>query len=400
MRVLLICSAYPPFGKGGGPASSQLLARGLAERGHTVRVITVGDKANVRDDAGVEVKTIESINVYWDYWKPNPLAAKLVWHGLENFNPRALARMRGELQLYKPDIAVTISIENVNVASWLASRLEQTPVAHVIYSYFLMCWRGTLFRSGRNCEKRCATCVASSVGKKYLSRYVDGVAGESQAVLNTHFKAGYFANALSRVVPGALHALPRTTAIHSDETPLRVGFMGLHSANKGIETLARAARAIPADTAVEFVIAGDGDSSYTGRLRSSFPADTTRFVGWVPADEFFPHIDVTVVPSIWAEPFGRVSVESQSFGVPALVGRSGGLPANIAEGITGFSFEATDHIALSNHISRLSANRRLLKEMGAAARRHAERYCLPRIAAEFEEFLRETCEHARCNRTR
>src|SRR6478752_5838525 len=181
MRVLLICAAFPPLGKGGGPVSSQLLARGLADRGNVVRVLTVGDAEDLRDEGGIEVLTIRSPNVYWNYWKPNPITAKLAWHALENFNPRALLRMRREIRDYKPDVVATISIENINVASWLAARLERTPVAHVIYSYFLMCWRGTLFRGDRNCEKRCATCVASSPGKKLMSRYVDGVMGESQA---------------------------------------------------------------------------------------------------------------------------------------------------------------------------------------------------------------------------
>ncbi len=400
MRVLLICAAFPPLGKGGGPVSSQLLARGLADRGNVVRVLTVGDAEDLRDEGGMEVQTIRSPNVYWNYWKPNPIAAKLAWHALENFNPRALLRMRRAIRDYKPDVVATISIENINVASWLAARLERTPVAHVIYSYFLMCWRGTLFRGDRNCEKRCATCVASSPGKKLMSRYVDGLMGESQAVLNTHLNAGYFGKAITRVVPGAIRELPQTATVLSDTAPLRVGFIGLHSTNKGIETLARAARAIAADATVEFVIAGDGDPDYTQRLRTSFPSANTRFVGWVHADDFFPQIDVNVVPSIWAEPFGRVSIEAQSFGVPTLVGRSGGLPANIAEGKTGFSFDANDHLSLASHISELAANRRLLKQMGAAARQHAARYCLPRIAEEFEDFLQETREHAHSNRTR
>jgi len=67
---------------------------------------------------------------------------------------------------------------------------------------------------------------------------------------------------------------------------------------------------------------------------------------------------------------------------------------------TGFSFDADDHLALASHISHLCADRALLKQMGTAARLHAERFCLPRIAEEFDEFLQETRNHAHRNRTR
>src|SRR5262249_6959270 len=140
MRILLICAAFPPFGKGGGPASSELLAHGLVNRGHAVRVLTVAGQDATDVQNGIEVKTIKSLNVYWDYWKPNPLAAKVAWHVLENFNPYALTRMRLEMREFSPDIVATIGIENVNVATWLAARLEGIPVSHMIYSYFLMCW--------------------------------------------------------------------------------------------------------------------------------------------------------------------------------------------------------------------------------------------------------------------
>ena len=123
--------------------SSELLARGLAQRGNIVRVITVADEESIGDKGGYEIRTVPSLNVYWDNRRPHSAATKVAWHALENFNPRALARMRREMQAFRPDLVVTVSIENINVATWLAARLERLPVAHVLHSYFLMCWRGS-----------------------------------------------------------------------------------------------------------------------------------------------------------------------------------------------------------------------------------------------------------------
>ena len=296
---------------------------------------------------------------------------------------------------YRPDIVVTISIENVNVASWLAAHLLGVPVAHVMYSYFLMCWRGSMFRNGANCELRCPKCRLFSTGRKLMSRYVDGVSAESRAVIDRHVEAGYFACALKRVVPGALEDLPPAIAARSAMGDrIRVGYMGRHTPVKGIETLALAAASLPADARVEFVIGGDGDFAYTAYLKERFPASTTRFLGWVTPEDFFRQVDVNVVPSLYAEPFGRVSIESQSYAIATLVARSGGLPANIIEGETGFSFDAGDHGALAQLILRMDQNRDELRRLGDAARTHAARFHLAKVAEEFELFLLETRLHA------
>ena len=54
-------------------------------------------------------------------------------------------------------------------------------------------------------------------------------------------------------------------------------------------------------------------------MLSKFPADKTTYLGWVDPNSFYPLIDVLVVPSIWAEPFGYVCIEALSFGVPVIV---------------------------------------------------------------------------------
>jgi hypothetical protein len=118
MRILLACAAYPPWGKGGGPAASESIARALSARGHTVHVVTVADEDTNEDRDGIAIRTLRSLNVYWDYWKKNPFHRKLAWHALENGNPRALLRMRRAIAAVRPDIVMTISCENINVATW------------------------------------------------------------------------------------------------------------------------------------------------------------------------------------------------------------------------------------------------------------------------------------------
>ncbi len=117
--------------------SSKMIVDGLADRGHQVRAVTVGDNEMIETSSHLEGKTISPPNIYWKYWAPRPLWKKIVWHALENGNPRALIRMGREFRDYKPDVIITISIENI--ATWLAARLGKLPVVHVLQNDFLMC---------------------------------------------------------------------------------------------------------------------------------------------------------------------------------------------------------------------------------------------------------------------
>jgi glycosyltransferase involved in cell wall biosynthesis len=356
MRVLLVCAAFPPYGKGGGPAASELIALALVSRGVDVRVLTVGDDVGDTLQDGYELRVIGSLNVYWNYWRANPLPAKLMWHTLETFNPWAFWRMRAEVGEYKPDIVMTVSIENINVATWVAARLAGKPIVHVTQSFYLLCWRGQMFRRGANCCNQCRDCKLATFSRQYLTRLVDGVIGETQFVLDAHLKRGLFKRAINRVIPGAVLPSSFVQQCRDDHLPLRVGYIGLHDPIKGIETLAKAATQLT-QSAIEFKIAGNGDENYTKHLKNIFPRHNTSFHGWVKAADFYREVDIVVVPSIMNEVFGRVSVEPLAYGVPVIVSRSGGLPENVIEGESGLTFAPGDHFALASHLALLSQDR-------------------------------------------
>jgi glycosyltransferase involved in cell wall biosynthesis len=59
-----------------------------------------------------------------------------------------------------------------------------------------------------------------------------------------------------------------------------------------------------------------------------------------------------VMPSIWPEPFGRIPVEANRLGVPAVVSSAGGLPETIVNGVTGYIFKAGDADDLAEKVAR------------------------------------------------
>lgn len=369
-----------------------MIASGLLAQGHEVRVVTVGDATGVEEYKGVQVHVMRSPNVYWDYFFTKRSAAlKMVWHVLENFNPVAYFRLRPHVKAFKPDLVMTVSIENINVSTWLLARMHKIPVAHVIQSYFLACWRGGLFKNGVNCVGQCGSCKALSIGKKPMSGLVDGVFGETRFVVNEHLQLGYFNNAKSTVIPGPVFPIPGRAPKPRDGK-LVVGYMGVLAPHKGVDVLADAAREMGPDSNIKFLIGGTGeDTAYVEQLKARFGQADVEFMGWVKPDDVYPLFDVLVVPSKWKEPFGRIVVEALAYGVPVICSRNGGISESIRENLNGFTFDSnnTGELVklLRDVIEPDEAARMVLAENALA---HSKTFDIGSIAARIDQFLTTT----------
>ena len=393
MRILMACAAFPPFMDGGGPVSAMIVARLLQDAGHDLLVVNVGDEDRYEVEGGVPVHRLAPLNVYWNYRVPRPTWKKAIWHLLENFNPRAYAVMGREIERFRPDLVLTDSIENINVATWGAASARAVPVVHIVRSAFLLCWKGSMMRGMDTCVGQCGSCRATSVGKRFMSRYVDGVVGETDFILRRHREAGYFPHAQYRVIPGALTELQASAPRPAPTGKVRVGFIGVHTELKGLDILAEAATRFAPEDPIEFVIAGAGEGDYAAATRAHFPAWNTRFLGWITPEAFFPEIDVLVVPSRGPEPFGRVSIEAFAHGVPVIGSRSGGIPEVITNA-NGFTFPRGDADELARILACLAAAPGSLAELSAGALNAAETYLAPRIGTEYTRLFEMVAERA------
>jgi glycosyltransferase involved in cell wall biosynthesis len=94
----------------------------------------------------------------------------------------------------------------------------------------------------------------------------------------------------------------------------RVGFLGRHEVEKGIDLLPGIAQRLPD---VHFVVAGTGS-------RTPAPTANLELVGRVDAAEFLRRLDALIVPSR-VESFGLSALEAMSMGVPVVHSGAGGL---------------------------------------------------------------------------
>lgn len=111
--------------------------------------------------------------------------------------------------------------------------------------------------------------------------------------------------------------------------------------------------------------------AYAQEVRTLAEGLPVRFVGNLPRREL-PRLysagDIFVTPSLWQEPFGMVSLESQACGVPVVAFAVGGIPDLVQHEVNGLLVPPGDADALAAALYRLMTDHALRARLGATAR--------------------------------
>lgn len=381
-KICIIAAAYPPNIKGGGEKSTQLLARGLAALDNDITVLTVDNADSQFMDKNVRVQTIRSPNIYWNFKHNQPPVRKLIWHVKENFNPHAVRTLVAKLEAINPDAAITSTIENFGNAAWEACHQLNIPVAHILRSYYTLCFKGTMFRNGENCQGRCLSCQAATFGRARSAAKVNGLIGISDFILQKHIP--YFSNARTAVIFNPVDA----TAVFNEETEASekiFGYLGRIEPEKGVELLLQAFQTLPDD--YQLIIAGTGKEEYVAYLKHKYPSERIQFLGWVAPDDVYRAVNFVIVPSMWNEPFGRTVIEAYSHGVAVIASARGGLQELIVEGETGQLFEPDDPKNVAAACLAAVENHLASPQVSLNLKQYADRFSVSNIAVQYDVFI-------------
>jgi glycosyltransferase involved in cell wall biosynthesis len=164
---------------------------------------------------------------------------------------------------------------------------------------------------------------------------------------------------------------------------------------KGIRFLLEAAAALkPQFPDLKIVLAGDGfERPELVRLAAELGiASDVTFLGWVPnADlpQYYRAAAVSVIPSL-EEGFGIPAAEAMGCEVAVVASDAGGLPEVVENGVTGLVVPRGDAVALAQAIGSLLADPQRRRRMGQAGRARALRlFDWDRSAEQFEVIYRE-----------
>jgi glycosyltransferase involved in cell wall biosynthesis len=156
-----------------------------------------------------------------------------------------------------------------------------------------------------------------------------------------------------------------------------VMFVGALQPVKGVEDAVTAVQQVRArGLDLQLVLAGEGP------LEGFGAAPWVRYVGVRSPSEVlagYQHASSAIVPSRWQEPWGKVAVEAQASGCPALVTSVGGLKDLVVDGVTGIVVPPRRPDLLATALARLIGDPEHRRVMVAAARAHAREYALSTV---------------------
>ncbi len=345
MKILFLHALADPKLGGGAEVIMWEQMRGLRDAGHECVLLATSDEPGLRctEREGIKVWQAGIRNVYWPYHKKRPAAPwRVLWHALDSYNPWMQGYLREVIAREQPDVASLHNLPGWSAASWGTLAQSGVPAVQVLHDYYPICVKTTMYKKGRNCLGQCAGCRVFRLPHRTLSTKVAAVVGVSRFILERHRSLGYFGDVpIQRVIHNA--RAPQDLGIEETQhSPphdgLRFGYIGRLDSTKGIEPLIDAFLAADLYEA-ELWIAGSGRQHEEERLHNKTRDMRVRFLGRVVPREFYPQVDVVVVPSLWNDNLPSVVFEALAFGKPVIGSRRGGIPEMIQDGENGLLFE-------------------------------------------------------------
>jgi glycosyltransferase involved in cell wall biosynthesis len=224
-------------------------------------------------------------------------------------------------------------------------------VVQTLHNFRLMCPQGMLLREGKVCED----CVghlpmpaiwhACYQGQRPQTMVTAGMLMLHRALGTWQHKVQRFIAlndfCRNKFIQGGLPAdrivvKPNFVDLPSPNPGSRTGllFVGRLSPEKGVATLAAAARSLAANS---LRVAGSGPDA---NLLVGLPAIAA--LGNLQVDQVMAEMvsaSALVIPSLWYENFPRTLVEAMACGLPVLASRLGALAELVEDGVTGLLVE-------------------------------------------------------------
>lgn len=400
MKILIANTLYFPEIVGGAEISTQILAEGLAQAGLDVCVVCATGSGFDRVEMlnGVKIYYLRLVNVYWPHSQQRrSRLMRAIWHALDVKNVVMTHKLQKIIRQERPDVVSTSNLSCLSIGIWRIASEAGARIVHTMRDYYLMCPTVKMFKDKQCCARQCRVCSLYAQPKRIESERVDVAIGVSRYILQQHLDNGFFKQAKHAcVINDCYLPLPSMSARHAvsseiAEAPTRFGILGRISPEKGIEPVIEqllAQRAID----WELWVGGTGNPAYVSALRAAYPDARIHYTGYLEPGPFFHCIDILIVPSRWHEPFGRVTVEAYSHGIPVVGAKSGGIP-EIIEPHSDLVYDPARPGAL---LEKLVAAKRLLHDPSLkwTLLRHAESYSPARMIEAYLEVYRSVLELA------
>lgn len=400
MRVLLMNTWYYPNLMGGAEHSVKLLAENLALRGHEVAVYCIDNKENritteIINDVHVYRGNGGIYNLYKAYTVKGNIVYSLFKKILEIYNVSILKDIKNLIADFKPDIVHINCPAGISLACWRLLCKKEIATVFTIRDYFLDSPKNILENENDiNMFYRLALNVYRLYSKSQ-SNFITAVTAPSEYTLQTMLKRGYFKKALiqkcivNSVKVDMNHVIQ---AIEKKRTHQRRTFLyaGSITEEKGIPELMNAFMRTKTET--DLYVCGEGNlDSYV--LECQKADSRIQILGkLLPKQlaDIYKHCDVLIIPSVWAEPFGRVIIEAAMNGLTVIGSNCGGIPEIIKQLKCGEVYDSKDIETLSELISDFATKD--LTDYYSGIKENIEYYSITNQVNDFLDLYAEAIE--------
>lgn len=391
MKILIVNTYYYPNMIGGAENSVKILAENLQKAGNEVAIYSIDNDQNyLKKEIINEIKVYRGIagnyNMKAKLYNNEEKVTKLKNKIIEINNLKIKKEIREIINEFKPDIIHTNNLFGISNIIWKVAKQEYNiPIIHTLRDYWML-------YPIVSKEKLSKILLQPFMRKR--TKYVDIVTAPSKYTLNKFIESGYFKKSKKQCVYNAIDInMDETKKIiekrkENNQEKIRFMYVGMLTENKGIRNLLNAFSNIKNDN-ISLHIYGQG------KLKdivdnSTIMDNRIKYYGQLSSEklkEEWLKNDVLIIPSIWEEPFGRVVIEANQYGLPVIGANRAGILEIINNIETGILYQYDDIKELSKAINFFN-NRENIKRYYEAIENNINKYSIQNQINEFDKLYK------------
>lgn len=321
---------------GGAEHSVLLLAENLVKRGHSVSVFTIdSEQRELINETINGVVVFRGTGGRYDIrkaYRPNkPIKESLMNKLLEIRNYSLVSELSKVYYSFNPDIVHVNCIAGMSMSAIKYFQLKKVPIVYTLRDYFLDSPTNVVECPKWNQPLKKVLLSGYRWYTRRISANVDACTAPSAFTLNYYLSNGYFSN--SKIKECVFNSVKLSITdiknyIKEKQSHKKRKFMyaGSVTATKGIIPMLTAFMETNIDS--ELCICGTGNlMNYVKECANK--DSRIKVLGKLKPDELakvYRQSDIMLVPSLWAEPFGRVVIEAAKYGLYVIGSNNGGIP--------------------------------------------------------------------------
>lgn len=402
MRILFVSEYYPPIIKGGGEINLQILTEELARNDFTVTVLTSYNSKLPINEVKNGVNIIRRLR---NGKNPENIISNI---------KRAFVLPKSiiiEVKKISKDIDIIHLIGNTIIVSKELKKLDKIIVA-TIESYPTLCPKGDRFyKSKKECEYKCTfgkfiSCQVKSyeIGKmknyfflKYNPLFLAYLYYRYKK-LNNSLKychvitvSAYVKKLLnkygveSEIIPNIINEndfdIPK-----KKNKKIQVSYFGSLTRYKGAHLVVECLK--DSDVRIAFYGNGNLKEEILKRMKD-YNMDGIIYdsIEYEKIPKEYAKSDIVIFPSIWPEPFGRITIESMASGTPVIGSKVGGISETLKNG-GGILITPGDINEIKDAVTLLIKDEKLRENIGRKGKEIAQNYSKKKTIMKIEGYYK------------